>query len=307
MKTLRALALGLLCAVGIWVAPSCAGSGTTTTPCAQSCAGCCTKDGVCHPHADGGDLACPAATGANGSATGTSGSATGTTSGTASTTTGTTTSTTTTTGSTTTTSGTTGSSGTGALTCASPAAFNTNNGGSCGTFRWAVKVGTDSAANAISLTPTEVTIADLRAIPAPAGVNNGAGSSSRLNQAENTLYIVRNVTLIKTKLEPDSDYHLPISDSAGLSLEAEIPFPNTCTTRNGVTSPWVCEITHARAAMERVIMPSGSYTTVNQPVTVVGVGFFDQLHGSFGAPPNGIELHPVLAICFGQDCDPYAN
>ncbi len=31
-------------------------------------------------------------------------------------------------------------------------------------------------------------------------------------------------------------------------------------------------------------------------VSVVGVGFFDFLHGQTGAAPNGIELHPVLKI-----------
>jgi hypothetical protein len=31
------------------------------------------------------------------------------------------------------------------------------------------------------------------------------------------------------------------------------------------------------------------------------------LHGSASAAPNGIEIHPILAICFGQDCNPLAN
>jgi len=39
-------------------------------------------------------------------------------------------------------------------------------------------------------------------------------------------------------------------------------------------------------------------------VTVVGVGFFDILHGQTGVAPNAIELHPVLQICFGKGCTP---
>jgi hypothetical protein len=32
--------------------------------------------------------------------------------------------------------------------------------------------------------------------------------------------------------------------------------------------------------------------------TLIGVGFFDHLHGQTGVAPNGIELHPVLSIEF---------
>ncbi len=43
--------------------------------------------------------------------------------------------------------------------------------------------------------------------------------------------------------------------------------------------------------------------------TVIGVGLFDTYELTSctlpaGFAPNGIELHPVLAICFGQGCDP---
>jgi hypothetical protein len=34
--------------------------------------------------------------------------------------------------------------------------------------------------------------------------------------------------------------------------------------------------------------------------SIVGVGFFDVIHGQRGVAPNGIELHPVLGICFGM-------
>jgi hypothetical protein len=32
--------------------------------------------------------------------------------------------------------------------------------------------------------------------------------------------------------------------------------------------------------------------------TLIGVGFFDRLHGQLGVAPNGIELHPVLDVTF---------
>jgi hypothetical protein len=130
---------------------------------------------------------------------------------------------------------------------------------------------------------------------------HNAGPSTRF-PAEDTLYVLKNVTLLETKLEPDSDYHMPVTDGTS-SMETEIPFPG-CV---GGQSPWGCEITHARAALEQVLKPTGSYQNVNQTVTIVGVGFFDMLHGSASQAPNGIELHPVLALCVGVDCDPFAN
>jgi hypothetical protein len=42
----------------------------------------------------------------------------------------------------------------------------------------------------------------------------------------------------------------------------------------------------------------------DEPVTLFGVGFFDVIHGQRGVAPNGIELHPVLGICFGAGCTP---
>ena len=38
------------------------------------------------------------------------------------------------------------------------------------------------------------------------------------------------------------------------------------------------------------------FERISGTVTVTGVGFFDVLHGQTGVAPNGIELHPVLAI-----------
>ena len=64
-------------------------------------------------------------------------------------------------------------------------------------------------------------------------------------------------------------------------------------------APFKCDITHARAAADAIKI-SGQDTVG----TVMGVGFFDFLHGQDGVAPNGIELHPVPAICFGQNCDP---
>jgi hypothetical protein len=188
----------------------------------------------------------------------------------------------------------------GPIMCSAPATFNTNNGGACGSYRWSVKVGTDSAAGGVALTPTETTIGALGQLAVPPGL----GTNLPRTAQENTLYILRNVTVIETKLEPDSDYHMPIKDPAtNATMEAEIPFP-PC---GQMSSPFYCFDTHARASLERIITPTGSYQSVNQVATIIGPAFFDMLHGSANAAPNGIEIHPVLAVCFGMDCDPTAN
>jgi hypothetical protein len=41
---------------------------------------------------------------------------------------------------------------------------------------------------------------------------------------------------------------------------------------------------------------SSSFAELRGSATIVGVGFFDLLHGQTGVAPNGIELHPVLNI-----------
>jgi hypothetical protein len=105
-----------------------------------------------------------------------------------------------------------------------------------------------------------------------------------------TTYILKNVQVTAIKAETDSDTHFILSQN-GTTMIAEVPYPG-CVNNS---SPFYCFITHARHASD-----SGSTTTA----TVIGVGFFDVLHGQSGAPANGIELHPVLAMCFGQDCTP---
>src|SRR5437016_4140960 len=47
--------------------------------------------------------------------------------------------------------------------------------GSCGVERWAVKVGTDSAAGSVNMTPQDTTIAALGALAVPAGLGTNAG------------------------------------------------------------------------------------------------------------------------------------
>ena len=200
-----------------------------------------------------------------------------------------------------------GSGSGGAISCPSTASFNTSNYNSCGSWRWSEKTGGDLATQCpgggcpIDFTPTATSIGALGQLPVPSGL----GASTPRTGPEFNTYLLRNVAFLDTKLEADSDYHLPIQDPVtGATMEIEIPFPGTCVQ---IDSPFYCFITRSRGGLENVLLPTGSYQAppaADSTISVIGVAFFDLLHGSASAAPNGIELHPVLGICFGVDCDP---
>ena len=154
-----------------------------------------------------------------------------------------------------------------------------------------MKTATDSAASSISLTPVDTTVAQLVSM-------SPTGSGGRHPGAETTLYRLTNVTMNFSKMETDSDYHLVVSDGSQTMI-VEVPFPGCASG-----SPLLCNMTKSRAAVDSQLRLTSSANHSSFTVSVVGVGFFDALHGQTGVAPNGIELHPVLGICFGQNCDP---
>ena len=162
--------------------------------------------------------------------------------------------------------------------------------GSCGVERWSVKTGTDADAGSIKLqSTTSTTISALVAKPAPSNLPG----NNRISPTETTVYRVH-ATLKEFKLEADSDYHLVLNDSSGHTMIAEIPDP-ACV---GAGSPLLTSIEKARSEFDAKYVATGTFKTVNVPVTVTGVGFFDFKHGQTGVAPNGIELHAVLGILF---------
>ncbi len=186
------------------------------------------------------------------------------------------------------------------VTCSAPSTTYKNNGSGCGTERWPVKTANDQDVNSVNPVPQVSTIAQLIALPIPA---NQSATCNRNAPTEDTIFTIQDVNIHFQALESDSDYHLVIKDSSGNTMIAEVPAPkclglDTCSTNN----PYFCEITHARANADAI--DASRTDTIG---TVSGIGFFDFLHGQTGVAPNGIELHPVLGICFGQGCDPYAG
>jgi len=165
----------------------------------------------------------------------------------------------------------------------------TTAAGTCGAERKAVKTGTDSTADLVNLTPRDTTIANLRAFPMPTSIP----STTRIpNSAETQLWRI-NATLTLFKRETDSDFHLVVADASGATMIAELASPS-CDSG----SLWSTQIAHARTAFTAKFTPTSTFTQVNIPVVMTGVGMFDFAHGQTGAAPNQIELHPVLDVCF---------
>jgi hypothetical protein len=183
------------------------------------------------------------------------------------------------------------------LTCTQAGSYDMGNwSGTCGHERWSIKTGTDGAAASVGLLPQIVTTTDLVTRMAPASIMS---FTPRTGPTETTLYALRDVRVQFVRMETDSDYHLVVSEGP-YTMIVEVPFPGCVSS-----GPWDCAITRARAAVDAKYHPTPQGASVNDVATVVGVGFWDFEHGQSGAAPNNVELHPVLAVCFGAGCSPY--
>ena len=160
----------------------------------------------------------------------------------------------------------------------------------CNSDRWSIKTGTDSEASLVNLnSTTSTTVANLRSLSAPANIPE----NNRIKPTETTLWVM-SATLVKFVHAYDSDYHMVFADSAGRTMIGEIPDPN-CV---GPGSPFAAGIAHARAQFDARFTATQNFQTVNVPVQITGVGFFDYQEGQEGIAPNGIELHPIIDIIF---------
>lgn len=167
--------------------------------------------------------------------------------------------------------------------------------GACGTERWSVKVGTDGMVSQVNLTPQDTTIPALTALTAPATLPD----SSRISPTELQAVRLKDVTVVRYKLESDSDYHIVLWQG-GVTLISEIPDP-ACV---GSGSPFNAGVLTTRASFNSKYTPNGTFQNANVYASVTGVPFFDFIHNppQSGVAANGIELHPLLSICWGKGC-----
>lgn len=157
----------------------------------------------------------------------------------------------------------------------------------CGVWRWDVKTLTDPAASQVNLTPIVTTVDQLRQLSAPGALSP---TTPRLKLERQTYTVT--ARLLKVKQETDSDFHLVIAGTSGKTMIAEIPHPG-CAAGNA-------QIRKARADYLRRFGPPSTTqfkdVSGHPSMTITGVLFFDELHRQAGVAPNGVELHPVLAI-----------
>jgi MYXO-CTERM domain-containing protein len=162
----------------------------------------------------------------------------------------------------------------------------------CGEERWSVKTGADPDASSVNLSPQDVLLSDLVALPRPAVLPH----QRRIGLPERQVYRLTRVTLLKYKRENDGDYHLVLSDGTQTMI-AEIPAVDCVGT-----SPFLASIRRVRDRFESRYIPEDRFQYSRLAISIQGVGFFDFLHDQTGVAPNGFELHPVLDLCFGSNC-----
>jgi hypothetical protein len=145
----------------------------------------------------------------------------------------------------------------------------------CGVERWPIKTLKDRP----RLLPARgTTIAYLTRRPRPAFL-----PPTRLPFERHVFSVVARVTLVR--VEDDSDLHLVLFQGSRHMI-AEAPSP-ACTAR-------------ATPLRRRQMAAARRRVRLCARARVVGVAFFDFLHGQTGVAPNGIELHPVLGFaCHG--------
>ncbi len=161
----------------------------------------------------------------------------------------------------------------------------------CGVERWAVKTLTDSDAAKVNFQAVPGSVGTLVSLPKPAALPK----NSRIAPVELTVYTVK-AHVEEFKLENDSDIHVVISNPDDPNETMIVEFVNTqCID----PAKAIQETAMAKTREDFIGIcgePARKFLTCEVDVEITGVGFFDFIHGQTGVSPNGIEIHPVLAI-----------
>ena len=159
----------------------------------------------------------------------------------------------------------------------------------CGTERESVKTLSDVAVGHLQTTPRKVSVEMLGGYPSE------YTQGMPRQHSETQLWLIEG-SLIGAKLEDDGDVHAVLAGKTGATLIIEFPDPS-CT--KAAPANYQAQMAKARAAVLRLLPKlSKKFLKLAKPVRVkvMGVQFWDKLHGQGGVAPNGVELHPVLSI-----------
>ncbi len=164
-------------------------------------------------------------------------------------------------------------------------------GAQCGAERWRVKTLSDAAAIAVDFSPQSTTVNALRNLAAP----DTLPDEDRGAPTELTVFTMQ-VSVQEMKLEEDHDFHVVVADPSTPGDTMIVEFADTACS-GAIASAQTEQIAKARQDFIALFgEPTTAFTPISGTVQITGVGFFDFLHGQTGVAPNGIELHPVLAI-----------
>jgi hypothetical protein len=158
---------------------------------------------------------------------------------------------------------------------------------------WIFKIGTDPDARQVSLDPVPTTIDALIGLPHVRRPPN----DRRIAPVELTTYVLRDVELRAFQRAPDGDVHMVIADEHGHTMIIEATPPFCC----GQDSPWRKQIVAVRKVVDAEV-PMALLGSHPRTISIAGPAYYDFLHAQIGVAPNAIELHPILAICFGKGC-----
>lgn len=188
----------------------------------------------------------------------------------------------------------------------------------CGVERWDVKIGADPGAPTLDFAaPRPATVPELRLLRQPTwlDVHTPRQPEERIVRQLSDVRLV----CVKYERDGDRDLHLVVEQRDDAVVEpsadrgcallrepgprlhtmiVEVPDPE-CVPES---QPWRERIARVRALVQAETHPGERARRVNRIVSLRGVTFFDVVHGQLGVAPNGIELHPVLAMCFGAGC-----
>lgn len=165
------------------------------------------------------------------------------------------------------------------------------SGYACGSERWPVKTLSDADASQVNLRPRPSNIETLRSLPAPLLLPD----DGRIPPTELETYVVQ-AQIQEFKLEDDDDIHVVVAppDDPNETMIVEL-VDIGC---NGAAGSSIREsMKDARDSFFSVCGEAkSSFQECDAIVEITGIGFFDHIHGQTGVAPNGIELHPVLAV-----------
>ena len=167
----------------------------------------------------------------------------------------------------------------------------------CGTERWKVKTLTDSTVGNIDPAEITKTINWFRTRTRPESLPN----TRRLVGIETMTFKVKG-RVVAFKREGgshgDRDFHVVIAQLNNPSKTMVVEFADPeCASVCG--SEFLSQIKQARQDfIDQVGQPTGTFKEPDERIVieVIGIGFFDRLHGQRGMAPSGIEIHPVLSM-----------